>query len=85
MDFWAIWCGPCKMISSIIDQLSKEYHGRATFGKLNVDDNPNISNKFQIQSIPTMIFFRNGQPIDKLIGVLSKSQLASKIEIMLNN
>ena len=73
------------MISPIIDQLSKEYFGRAMFGKLNVDYNPTISNKFQIQSIPTMIFFRNGQPVDKLIGVLSKSQLASKIEIMLNN
>ena len=56
VDFWAPWCGPCKMVSPIIDQLSKEYLERATFGKLNVDDNPNISNTFQIQSIPTMIF-----------------------------
>lgn len=85
VDFWAPWCDPCKMVSPIIDQLSKEFSGRAMFGKLNVDDNPNISNAFQIQSIPTMIFFKNGQVVDKIIGAIVKSQLASKIEIMLNN
>ncbi|HEY6536327.1 MAG TPA: thioredoxin [Candidatus Nitrosocosmicus sp.] len=85
VDFWAPWCGPCKMVSPIIDQLSKEFAGRTTFGKLNVDDNPNISNTFQIQSIPTMIFFKNGQVVDKIIGAMVKSQLVAKIEFMLNN
>ena len=79
VDFWAAWCGPCKMISPIIEQLSGELAGKAIFGKLNVDENPNVSNAFGIQSIPTMIIFKNGQVVDRIIGAMTKSQLILKI------
>ena len=79
VDFWAAWCGPCKMISPLIKQLSSELAGKAIFGKLNVDDNPSISNAFGIQSIPTIIIFKNGQVDDRIIGAMTKSQLILKI------
>ena len=79
VDFWAAWCGPCKMISPIIEQLSNELAGKAVFGKLNVDENPNVSNAFGIQSIPTIIIFKNGKTVDRIIGAMTKSQLVLKI------
>jgi thioredoxin 1 len=79
VDFWAAWCGPCKMISPIIEQLSTELAGKAVFGKLNVDENPNVSNAFGIQSIPTIIIFKNGKAVDRIIGAMTKSQLLLKI------
>jgi thioredoxin 1 len=79
VDFWAAWCGPCKMISPIIEQLSGELAGKVVFGKLNVDENPNVSNAFGIQSIPTIIIFKNGQVVDRMIGAMTKSQLILNI------
>lgn len=79
VDFWAAWCGPCRIISPIIEQLSNELTGKATFGKLNVDDNPTVSNTFGIQSIPTIIIFKNGQIVDRIIGAMTKSQFILKI------
>ncbi len=79
VDFWAAWCGPCKMISPIIEQLSGELAGKVVFGKLNVDENPNVSNAFGIQSIPTIIIFKNGQVVDRIIGAMTKSQLILNI------
>lgn len=79
VDFWAPWCGPCRMVSPIIEQLANELAGKATFGKLNVDENPTISSAFGIQSIPTIIIFKNGQPIDGFMGAMSKPQMMSKI------
>jgi thioredoxin 1 len=79
VDFWAAWCGPCKMVSPIIEQLSNELAGKAVFGKLNVDENPNVSNAFGIQSIPTIIIFKNGKAVDRIIGAMTKSQLLLKI------
>jgi thioredoxin 1 len=79
VDFWAAWCGPCKMISPIIEQLSGELTGKVVFGKLNVDENPNVSNAFGIQSIPTIIIFKNGQVVDRMIGAMTKSQLILNI------
>jgi thioredoxin 1 len=79
VDFWAAWCGPCKIISPMIEQLSNELAGKAVIGKLNVDENPNVSNAFGIQSIPTIIIFKNGKAIDRIIGAMTKSQLLLKI------
>jgi thioredoxin 1 len=79
VDFWAAWCGPCKIISPMIEQLSNELAGKAVIGKLNVDENPNVSNAFGIQSIPTIIIFKNGKAVDRIIGAMTKSQLLLKI------
>ncbi len=85
VDFWAPWCGPCKMVSPIIDQLSKELSGKVVFGKINVDENPSVSSIFGIQSIPTMVIFRNGQAIDMTIGAMTRYQLISKISAHIEN
>jgi len=79
VDFWAPWCGPCKLVSPLIDQLAIELRGKAVFGKLNVDENPTIANIFGIQSIPTLIIFKNGEAIDGLMGAVPKQQLISTI------
>jgi thioredoxin 1 len=79
VDFWAAWCGPCKIITPMIEQLSNELAGKAVIGKLNVDENPNVSNAFGIQSIPTIIIFKNGKAVDRIIGAMTKSQLLLKI------
>jgi thioredoxin 1 len=75
VDFWAPWCGPCRMVSPIIEQLAKEYAGRVTFGKLNVDENPVVSQAFRIQSIPTLLVFHKGKAVDGQIGALPKAQI----------
>jgi thioredoxin 1 len=80
VDFWAEWCGPCRMITPVIEELSKEYDGRVVVGKLNVDHNPNISMKFGIRSIPTVLVLKNGEVFHKHVGVTTKQNLASKIE-----
>ena len=73
VDFWAPWCGPCKLVSPIIDQLAIELRGKVVFGKLNVDENPTVANIFGIQSIPTLIIFKNGEAIDGLMGASAKT------------
>ena len=80
VDFWAAWCGPCKMISPIIEQLAEQYAGKIVFGKVNVDENPNISQRFGIQSIPTLMIVKEGQVIDVMIGALPKGQIENRIE-----
>ena len=80
LDCWAAWCGPCRMVSPIIDELAKEMQGKIVFGKLNVDENQKTSIKHQIMSIPTMLIFKNGNLIDKLIGAIPKDQLKQKLE-----
>ncbi len=84
VDFWAEWCGPCKMLTPIIEELSKDYDGKASVGKLNVDDNPNVSMKYGIRSIPTILFIKNGEVVDKQVGVTTKQALSQKIDALLN-
>jgi thioredoxin 1 len=80
VDFWAEWCGPCRMIAPIIEELSKEYEGKVVIGKVNVDDNPEVSMKYGIRSIPTVLILKDGQVVDKQVGVTSKQVLTNKIE-----
>ena len=83
VDFWTTWCGPCKIISPIIEQLAKEYSGKIVFAKINVDENHQLSNRFGIQSIPTMIIFKYGEVVDRIIGALPKVQIENKLKIYL--
>lgn len=83
IDFWAEWCGPCRMIAPIIEELSKEYEGKALIGKLDVDNNPEVSMKYGIRSIPTILFLKNGEVVDKQVGATTKAVLASKLEAQL--
>ena len=80
VDFWAPWCGPCKMQAPIIEEVAKDFTGQPVkIGKLNVDDNPDIAGRFQIMSIPTLIIFKNGKPVDQMLGVQDKNILKEKI------
>lgn len=79
VDFWAEWCGPCRMVGPVVEELSKEYAGKAVVGKVNVDHNPGISTKFGIRNIPALLFFKNGEIVDKQIGAVPKTVLADKL------
>lgn len=79
VDFWAPWCGPCRMVSPVITELSQELAGKAVFGKLNVDENPMIASTFGIQSIPTIAIFKNGKAVDGIVGAASKANILSKL------
>jgi len=83
VDFWAEWCGPCRMVGPIVEELAKEYEGKVVIGKVNVDHNPNISMEFGIRNIPTILFFKNGQVVDKQVGAVPKAQLAAKLNAQL--
>jgi len=80
VDFWAEWCGPCRMISPIIDQLATEYAGKLKVAKVNVDDNQELAMRFSVMSIPTLIVFKNGNPVDQIVGAVSKDHLAGKLK-----
>ena len=83
VDFWAEWCGPCRMITPIIEELASEYEGKAVVGKVNVDHNPNVSMKYGVRSIPTILILKNGEVVDKQVGVTTKAALSQKIEAAL--
>lgn len=79
VDFWATWCGPCKMVGPIIDQLAVELEGKMKIAKVNVDDSPELAGKFNVMSIPTMLVFKNGVPVDQWVGAMPKDKLLAKI------
>jgi thioredoxin 1 len=81
VDFWAEWCGPCLMLGPTVEELAEEMDGKAIVGKLNVDNNPNVTNEFGIRSIPTLLVFKNGQVVGKQVGVVPKATLAKMLEV----
>ncbi len=80
LDFWATWCGPCRMIAPSIDEMSEEYEGKAVIGKVDVDNNPGITGQFGVRNIPTVLFVKNGEVVDKQVGAVPKSALVAKLE-----
>ena len=83
LDFWAAWCGPCRMIGPLIEEMSSEYEGKAIIGKVDVDNNQGIAGKFGIRNIPTVAFIKNGEVVDKSVGAVPKAQLTSKLDAIL--
>ncbi|MBW2623639.1 MAG: thioredoxin TrxC [Deltaproteobacteria bacterium] len=83
LDCWAPWCGPCKMVAPVLDQLASEYEGQVKIAKLNVDENPATASKYAIQSIPTMLFFKNGTQVNKVVGALPKSEIQQHLKPLL--
>jgi thioredoxin 1 len=84
VDFWAPWCGPCRMMSPIIDQIGKDYLGKLVIGKINVDENPLIARQFSISSIPTLMIFKRGKEVNKIIGSVSKNKIDEMVKMHLN-
>jgi thioredoxin 1 len=83
VDFWAEWCGPCKMIAPVVNELASDYEGKAVIGKVDVDANPSISAKYGIRSIPTLLVFKNGEIVDKQVGAVNKGVLSQKLDAQL--
>lgn len=83
VDFWAVWCGPCRMIAPTVEELAKEFAGKVKVAKLNTDENPDIATKYKIMGIPTIMFFKDGQKVDQVVGAVPKPQLKSKLESLL--
>ncbi|MDR8392782.1 thioredoxin TrxA [Aliifodinibius sp. S!AR15-10] len=83
VDFWAEWCGPCKMIGPVVEEMAGEYEGKAKIGKVNVDENPEISTKYGIRSIPSLLIFKDGEVVDQIVGAVPKSQLKKQLEAQL--
>ena len=83
IDFWAVWCGPCRMIAPTVEELAKEYAGKIKVMKLNTDENPDVASKYKIMGIPTIIFIKNGQEADRLVGAVPKPQLKAKIDALI--
>ncbi len=84
IDFWAVWCGPCRMIAPTVEELAKEYAGKVKVVKLNTDENPEIASRYKIMGIPTLMFFKSGQKMDQIVGAVPKAQLKSKLDALIN-
>ncbi len=80
VDFWAPWCGPCRMVAPIVEELADEYDGKVKFVKLNTDDNPQVAGKYGIRSIPTLLVFKGGEPVSQIVGFRPKSDLAKRLD-----
>ena len=83
VDFWAVWCGPCRMVAPIVDEIAKDFAGKLKVVKLNTDENPDIAGKYQIRGIPTLMFFKGGQTVDQVVGAVPKAQLKTKVDTLL--
>lgn len=84
IDFWAVWCGPCRIIAPTVEELAKEYAGKVKIMKLNTDENPDIASKYKIMGIPTLMFFKDGQKVDQVVGAVPKPQLKAKLDSLLS-
>ena len=82
VDFWAEWCGPCRMVGPIVEEIGNDYTDKAVVAKLDVDSNPNVTRKYGIRNIPTVLFFKNGEVADKQVGAVPKSNLVTKLEAL---
>ena len=80
VDFWAEWCGPCKAITPVLEELAQEYAGKVTIVKLNVDEHPGVAARFQVRSIPTLLFFKGGRVVDQVIGAVPKAQIKKRLD-----
>jgi len=83
IDLWAEWCGPCRMVGPIVEEMAKEYEGRAVIGKLDVDNNPETTNRFGVRNIPTILFLKGGEIVDKQVGAVPKAVLIKKLDALL--
>ena len=83
VDFWAVWCGPCRMVAPIVEELAMRYAGTITIGKINVDDHIETATQFRVMNIPTLIFFKDGKEVDRVVGVAPKAELARKCDALL--
>ncbi len=83
VDFWAVWCGPCRMVGPIVEEIGKEYEGKVVVGKLDVDNNPGIAGKFGIRNIPTLLYIKGGEIVDKVVGAVPKQVLVKKLEAIM--
>ncbi len=83
VDFWAVWCGPCRMVGPVVEEIANDYEGKAVVGKVDVDNNPEVASKFGIRNIPTILFMKNGEVVDKQVGAAQKAQLTEKLDAIM--